>query len=172
MPGNRPRTGIDKNCTICGKQYYVSGWRLKRGSSNFCSTECQNHKQYERAKFTCFFCKKKFDDSPSRRNRRKFCSLECHNKFQSEKEICQKERRRTRIKKARENGTAGKSGGAVRKLALEFKEHKCQICEYDEFKCCLDVHHIDRNPNNNDINNLAVLCVMCHRKVHRKIIEI
>jgi len=31
----------------------------------------------------------------------------------------------------------------------------------------LDVHHIDGDRRNNDLENLMVLCQPCHRKVHR-----
>jgi len=31
----------------------------------------------------------------------------------------------------------------------------------------LTVHHIDGRPENNDINNLIVLCTKCHQKLHK-----
>lgn len=31
----------------------------------------------------------------------------------------------------------------------------------------LDVHHIDENRENNEINNLVTLCKSCHAQVHR-----
>lgn len=60
------------------------------------------------------------------------------------------------------------------KQALEVRgrdKHKCQHCgaylggsiqRYDGH-----VHHIDENTGNNDLNNLILLCVPCHRKVHK-----
>jgi len=30
------------------------------------------------------------------------------------------------------------------------------------------IHHIDESPSNNNLDNLAVLCVYCHQKVHTK----
>ena len=44
---------------------------------------------------------------------------------------------------------------------------KCEKFGYDEYDFCLDIHHIDMNENNNDISNLAVLCVICHKKLHK-----
>lgn len=31
----------------------------------------------------------------------------------------------------------------------------------------LDIHHIDENPNNNNLENLMCLCRSCHMKIHR-----
>ena len=43
-------------------------------------------------------------------------------------------------------------------------EKNCQVCS------CMDdivVHHIDRNPKNNHISNLTVLCRSCHSGLHK-----
>ena len=45
--------------------------------------------------------------------------------------------------------------------------NKCSRCGWGEIntytgKVPLQVHHIDGNPNNNDISNLALLCPNCH----------
>jgi hypothetical protein len=41
--------------------------------------------------------------------------------------------------------------------------HTCCIC-HDSSKH-VQIHHIDGNPSNNDIDNLAVLCLDCHSRV-------
>jgi hypothetical protein len=41
------------------------------------------------------------------------------------------------------------------------------ICGYDEFVEGLDVHHIDENRKNNKLNNLIVVCGICHNLHHR-----
>ena len=168
----RTRTGEDRICKACGKEYYVSGWRLKRGSSRFCGTECQNHKQYERPTFVCKHCNKTFTSAPSRRNKKIYCSLQCSYVAQIEQNADIRKKRREAIAELRASGLKGNSGPALRKWVLEEKENKCMICSYKEQTCCLDIHHIDNNPSNNDIGNLAILCVMCHRKVHRKLINL
>lgn len=45
--------------------------------------------------------------------------------------------------------------------AVEVKN--CEECGTTER---LHVHHKDRNPANNDVSNLAVLCASCHLKLH------
>jgi len=42
--------------------------------------------------------------------------------------------------------------------------HTCCIC--NECRKDVQIHHIDRNRSNNAPNNLAVLCLDCHSKVH------
>lgn len=51
------------------------------------------------------------------------------------------------------------------KFAFRNYPHKCAICGMDEF-CCLEVHHIDKDRQNSDLNNLIILCANCHLKVH------
>jgi 5-methylcytosine-specific restriction endonuclease McrA len=54
---------------------------------------------------------------------------------------------------------------------------RMQILQRDEFKCSLcgngrhngsstEIHHKDRNPKNNDFNNLQTLCYLCHQGTH------
>lgn len=45
---------------------------------------------------------------------------------------------------------------------------KCAICGFDKFLC--DIHHKDKNPNNNIESNLIGLCPTCHMGLHRKYI--
>lgn len=56
-------------------------------------------------------------------------------------------------------------GNNYRQIAFNTYEHKCMVCGYDEDERILEVHHIDENHNNNDIDNLCILCPNCHRKV-------
>lgn len=168
----KKKTGKNKKCSVCQKEYYVSGWRLKRGPSRFCSVDCQNHKQYERAKFKCRRCAKKFEDSPARKGKKVFCTNECKFSWYSERKIDIKRYRADAIKKVRKKGKLPQMGPSLRRYILDVKELKCHQCGYEEYRQCLDIHHIDKNPSNNDLDNIVILCVMCHRKVHRGIIKI
>jgi len=44
--------------------------------------------------------------------------------------------------------------------------YKCAICNATQG---LHIHHKDENPSNNQIDNLLVLCSVCHKKVHMKV---
>jgi len=52
-----------------------------------------------------------------------------------------------------------------RKRCLEQTDPVCLCCEADS---SLDIHHVDGNPTNDELDNLVVLCKSCHRKVHSK----
>lgn len=52
-----------------------------------------------------------------------------------------------------------------RYTAFQVYEHKCACCGYNEDERILEVHHIDSNRDNNNIDNLIILCPNCHRKI-------
>lgn len=48
---------------------------------------------------------------------------------------------------------------------------ECSLCNFIPIHPCqMDVHHIDGDHTNNDLNNLQVLCANCHRLKHIKIL--
>lgn len=64
--------------------------------------------------------------------------------------------------------SCGGTKDTVTKDALHWRARKhrkpnCQECQTDND---LHVHHIDRNPANNDPSNLMTLCSSCHLKLH------
>jgi hypothetical protein len=56
---------------------------------------------------------------------------------------------------------------ARRTYALFIGENRCSVCGKDSGR--LDVHHIDFNEQNNNPENLKLLCRSCHMKTHRVI---
>ena len=63
-------------------------------------------------------------------------------------------------------------GKSFRKHVFILKEKKCEICGYDEHDFCLEIHHKDKDCTNNSIENLAILCVICHRKLHKNLTKL
>lgn len=162
----KKRSGIIKQCKACNKDFYVPQYRLN--TANFCSLICQNHKQYETYKFICEGCGKKCETSPSRKyHKKKFCSIECRSlKSKNDREI----RKKQKIYQILKRGN--NSSRKLRKYISEIKDMKCEYCGYHEYEFCLDMHHIDNNPNNNHYTNIAILCCICHRKLHKGIIRL
>jgi hypothetical protein len=49
---------------------------------------------------------------------------------------------------------------------LTYYNNECAICRAKEG---LHIHHKDKNPNNNQNDNLIVLCGVCHKKTHMNV---
>lgn len=60
-----------------------------------------------------------------------------------------------------------------RTIAFRHYEHKCNICGYDEDEDLLEVHHVNEEHNDNYVENLMILCPLCHRKLtsHKYILK-
>lgn len=54
-----------------------------------------------------------------------------------------------------------------RRNAIEAYGYKCSGCGCTEG--LLHVHHVDGNHDNNNIDNLVVLCISCHGKIHDRL---
>jgi len=161
----KKRNGESKICVICEKEFYVPCYRI--ATAKFCSLDCQNHRQYERYVFKCKSCGIECSDSLSRKyQNKKYCSIECRDVTR------QSERERRQKSNAHNVKVRGfNSSRLLRRYVWEFKNKKCEVCGYDEYDFCLDIHHIDKDPKNNKLENLIVLCVICHRKHHKGIIN-
>lgn len=159
------KSGVNKICSACDAPFYVPKYRSE--TAKFCSLKCQNHNQYEKYIFNCSYCNKKCESSPSRRNyKKKFCSIDCRvGNAMSEKE-------RRKALKLRSIGKRGHlKPKTLRKYISQFKEMKCEYCGYDEYEFCLDMHHMDHDCMNNNPENIGILCCICHRKLHKGVIE-
>jgi 5-methylcytosine-specific restriction endonuclease McrA len=66
----------------------------------------------------------------------------------------------TRLKKNIRAGTRRKA------ILKKIKNHECFICGYKEYIFNLELHHVDENIWNNDLNNFVLLCAHCHRELH------
>lgn len=155
----KPRSGLNKSCMVCAKEFYVPNYR--KNTAKFCSQACQNHGQYERRKYNCAGCFKEFESSPSRA-KKKFCSVECRSLLAASI----KERRRQSKYTTMVSRGRGYSK-RLRSWIWIFKKKECEICYYNKRDYCLDVHHIDLDPTNNLLTNLAILCSFCHKELHK-----
>ena len=113
--------------------------------------------------YECAYCRQKFMRVPSKLSSERsksglfFCCRE-------HKDLAQRIESGLEFEKIRPShyGTTEKD---YRAKAFRFYENKCAVCSWDEDIDILEVHHIDENRNNNDIENLKILCPICHRKI-------
>lgn len=109
----------------------------------------------------CAHCTKSFYRSPSKLRNSKsglqFCSRVCKDTAQrigGIKDIMPPH-----------YGT-GKIRYDYRIKALSFKEEKCERCSWSQYPDVLIVHHKDRDRKNSSLENLEILCPLCHDIEH------
>lgn len=165
MKAYTPKT-ITKICQHCNKEFEASLKEHKRGNAKYCSKNC-SHASRRGVTLTvpnreCDFCNKpihrtKFGLTLSKSGFY-FCSRACKDKAQSH-----------------ENSSNFLAmlpshykmlGTAYRKMAFRNKIPACEKCGYDKFVEILQVHHKDRNRQNNTLENLEILCPTCHEEEH------
>lgn len=152
---NRTRVYVDVECQVCKSIFKRQKRQLKE---HCCSSKCLSVVKGTGSLVNCAYCSIEFQISNRRKYESKsglfFCCRE-------HKDIGQKS-----IKEIQPNHY-GKGDGKYnyRQKALEIYGCKCQMCGFDN-PLAIVVHHIDHNRNNNDIDNLIVLCANCHYIAH------
>lgn len=57
----------------------------------------------------------------------------------------------------------------IRLIKEGYFKHECQLCNSSTWlnnQIPLELHHIDCNPQNNNLSNLQILCPNCHKYIH------
>lgn len=160
---------IIKICLNCEKEFEARISEHNRGDAKFCSLTCfrkhrSKHAIPPQPNLICAQCNTRLYRNPSKQKKSKsgffFCSRACKDKAQRIGGI--KEIQPTHY------GT-GKGINNYREIAFDAYEHECANCGYNDHKEALDVHHINHDRSDNRIENLVILCVICHRLIHRGI---
>ena len=146
-------------CTNCGKEFIRKNSSIRKGNQ-FCTHKCSTDYRKNKIILNCNFCGKEFKRKPSKVGKLNFCSTKCYSDAH-------------RI----ENGIikpSHYSDGKHVYRQIAFRNHgkKCSHCGYSEFEEGLDVHHIDGDRSNNNIDNLLVLCGTHHILVTRGIFKV
>lgn len=161
---------ISQTCQTCKENFEAQLREVNRGNGKYCSKKCAiegvKNKLLERnAKINipnteCSYCKKVFYKNNSQKQNSKknlhFCCRE-------HKDLAQ--RIEFGLKKLQPLHY-GSGDSYYREMAFRSKEHECERCKYNKHPEILEVHHIDRNRENNKIENLEVLCPRCHCEEH------
>ena len=135
------------NCFLCGNPIYRRPVELNRGRV-FCSQVCYG--QSNRKETPCTICKKPILASANK----KTCSRACANTHRAGIKY--------NIGSPRDKV---KDQRSLKLRLLKERGERCQRCGYSKIEI-LHVHHKDRNPNNNELSNLELICPNCHYEEH------
>lgn len=150
---------IRTSCLQCDKYFYVKPNRLLRGWGKYCSRSCQNLSQKTGDYVQCHNCKKPIYKNRMEIKRSKsgcfFCNKSCQTIWRN---------REVYVGDRHSNWTTGKASYRKNMLRSE-KPHICSKCRTEDTRV-LAVHHLDKNRDNNKLDNLIWLCHNCHYLVH------
>lgn len=108
----------------------------------------------------CAYCHKKFMRIPSKLSHSKSGLLFC---CREHKDLAQRLESGDDFKEIRPSFYS--EGKNYREKVFREYETKCAVCNWNEDKDVLEVHHIDENRENNKLSNLIILCPICHKKL-------
>lgn len=156
---------IKLHCNIHNIDFTVSAECFMRGSEDVrgmcpqCALD-KRMKKSTKVQLTCAYCNKSFLRTPSKLNRSKsglyFCCRE-------HKDLAQRIDSGDQFINLRPEHYG--NGTNYRQIAFRNYAHKCAICGWDEDEDILQVHHIDKDRTNYQLNNLIILCPTCHQKI-------
>jgi 5-methylcytosine-specific restriction endonuclease McrA len=137
------------NCIVCKKAIYRRPVEISRnGKRVFCGVACYGISC--RKETPCLICGELILASKNK----KTCSRVCANKH------------RTGIKyKLNRPKDKVKSLQALKKRLLKERCTKCERCDYSKHEI-LQIHHKNRDRNNNELENLELICPNCHAEEH------
>ena len=148
------------NCHLCKKEIYKRPSHLKRHKVHFCDINCKQ--QYEslqtkKIKIKCSHCNNEIERTNAELrksyNKTYFCNNTCKNRYLNSVRW-----------KDNPNPTSHKH---KRNNIFKKCNTKCVVCGYSDDERMLDIHHIDKNHQNNIETNLVSVCVWCHNLHHR-----
>ena len=136
-------------CFVCHKSVYKRPSQIKaNGERVFCGRNCYG--RHCRKEIPCLVCGKLILGGLNKKN----CSRACSNIH------------RTGLKyKTGSLKDKVKALRSVKVRLLSIRGKTCQRCKYDKYEI-LQVHHKDRNTQNNNLENLELICPNCHFEEH------
>ena len=155
----RHRNGVLYNCVECGKTYPDR----KDQPSRCCSKQCRYkyHTRQNTIVVECAWCHKEIRIKKFRYKRSIsglfFCGSQCHG--------CAS-RLDGGIKEVQPKQFGTATGEYTYRDLFTDEELCCHICGYNKHIGVIQIHHIDKNRQNNKRDNLVPLCCNCHREVH------
>lgn len=156
-------TTTQRTCEKCSKVFTATNKEIRRGNAKFCSLSCSNSRPkgnvQGRVTVTCAYCQVEIIRKKSSLTKSKsglfFCCRE-------HKDISQ---RIGGIKEIQPSHYSDQLT-SYRTKAFRLLPNKCNRCGWNKLIKILQVHHIDKDRSNNDLENLELLCPNCHAEEH------
>ncbi len=138
------------NCVVCKTSVYRRPIELEKSNGRaYCSQRCFGISS--RNESPCVVCLKLILASKHSRT----CSRACANRY----------RTGIRYKLGRPRKDKVQNQRALKVRLLEKRGGACERCGYSKI-AILQVHHKNRDRNNNDLANLELICPNCHYEEH------
>lgn len=106
--------------------------------------------------FLCPLCETPFRSNNGAKARRT-CSAKCTSDLKSQRHL-------------KPISTVQAARGRAHRVIKQVRRLICDECGHDGTERKIEIHHIDRNPFNNELSNLRPLCKSCHGRAHWKVI--
>ena len=173
----KPGCKIRVRCVIHNIEFETEYNNIRKSTKkhHICPQCKQEDLDKNKIELTCAYCGKKYLKSSSKIHSEKFnfCCRAC-------KDAAQRINSGEKFADLRpDHYGIGKT--TYRDLAFRAYPHECEICGWNEDEDVLEVHHIDSNRANSNLDNLIILCPTCHTKLtigkyyldreHKKIIK-
>jgi hypothetical protein len=148
--GERYKRTPNVCCTICKKGVYRRPVDLKLNKGlAYCSQKCYGISC--RKELPCVVCKVPILAHKNART----CSRACANRYRAGIKYKLGHPKKDKVQNQR----------ALKLRLIEERGKVCERCGYAKVEI-LQVHHKDRNRNNNSLTNLELLCPNCHAEGH------
>lgn len=156
------RKKIEITCAGCGnlaeREVRLVNQNIKHNYKIFCSKECSNNYKTTLMTLSCGNCSKETKRTKAEYEKSKsgdvYCSRSCATSMNNK-----------RYKSGENNPNYESGQGSYRKRAIAHYGAKCEVCDYN-VELVLQVHHLDHNRDNNEVENLIVLCPTHHVEHH------
>lgn len=172
MQPHAPKT-MTKVCLLCKETFSAEIKEVRRGNAKYCSRACsgrarsamsQEKRNLCQDNCSCARCGKSFYRTNSKMRNSKhmlqFCSRTCKNLSQRLGGI-------TELHPPHYG--SGTGAFRYREILADVRPlTSCERCGFNRVLEIIQVHHIDRNHDNNDPVNLVWLCPNCHEEDHFK----
>jgi len=159
----------EKFCNVCGKQFEVPDYKVKRGDGKYCSHKCLSKSMDEKVTVSCEICgsEKKIKKYRTKDSDKHFCSFECQGRWMSKNN-------------SGKNNPSWKDDVEWIPYGAKYKRNRIKAIYRDCGKCVIcgskniEVHHITPRieyrvdgeilPKANDVDNLITLCRNHHKQ--------